>query len=215
MRRDVLREGAYPSPRTRRGTTVFENRAAGLWQSSVGGMDETLRSGWHELLRQRLLQLLFPLTVTWLVSLLAMDVQDDLLRIDPFPEGGLAHRIFERSAYPMAILASLAVIIGLQRRMLRRWPGFLRLPSSVPVIATAFGLVLHGAGLFVVVTVATVLISYLSYDSAKDPQGQFHIWVWVGGFLYAAAIVPAAALLTEWWAANRKWGTKTQRTGAP
>lgn len=169
-------------------------------------MNEAQLAAWRSLLRQRLLQWVFPLNVTWLVGIASIDVIGGLLWLNPFPEGGMPHRLFEDWMQPLGVLVIFAAIIGLQHRLLRRWPGFLRLPESAPLLATVFRLVMHGAGLFVAVTVGAVLILYLFYDPATDPQGQFHIWVWAGGFLYAAALAPTAALFTVWRAAKRKHG---------
>ena len=78
------------------------------------------------------------------------------------------------------------------------------------MFATVIRLVVHGAGLFVIVTIGAVLVLYLFYDPATDPQGQFHIWVWGGGFLYALWLTPTAALFTAWWAVKRKHGDGTR-----
>ena len=137
----------------------------------MSGMNEARFTAWSSLLRQRLLQWVFPLTVAWLVGLVLINVISGLLRMNPFPEGGVPHRLFEDGVQP-------AAIIGLQQWLLRRCPGFLRVPELAPLFATVFRLVVHGAGLFVVVTVGAVLVFYFFYDPATDPQGQFHIWVW-------------------------------------
>ena len=178
----------------------------------MSGMNEARFTAWSSLLRQHLLQSVFPLTVAWLVGLVLINVISGLLRMNPFPEGVAPHRLFEDGVQPAAILGILAAIIGLQQWLLRRWPGFLRLPESAPLFATVFRLVVHGAGLFVVVTVGAVLVFYLFYDPATDPQGQFHIWVWAGGFLYAAALTPTVALFTVWRAARHKHGNRRKRT---
>lgn len=172
----------------------------------MSSTNEARFAAWRRLLRQRLLQWVFPLTVTWLIGLALINVISGLLRLNPFPEGGLPHQLFEDGVQPLAALVIFAAIIGLQHRLLRRWPGFLRLPESAPLFATIIRLVGHGAGLFVVVTVGAVLVLYLFYDPATDPQGQFHIWVWAGGFLYAAALAPTIALFTVWRAAKHKHG---------
>ncbi len=172
----------------------------------MSGIIEARLTAWRGLLRQRLLQWVFPLTMTWLLFLVLMIETEGLRRMSPFPEGGMPHRLFEDWVEPLAAVVILAAIVGLHYRLLRRWPGFLQLPESAPLFVTVFHLVTHGAGLFVVVTVGAVLVLYLFYDPATDPQGQFHIWVWAGGFLYAAALSPTAALFTAWRAAKRKQG---------
>jgi len=92
------------------------------------------------------------------------------------------------------VLWTFAAVIGLVRHS----PDFRRLPASVPLTSTAARIIVHGVLLFVVVTVGTVLINYLFYDPATDPQGQFHIWVWGGGLLYAAALTPVVTVFTVW-----------------
>jgi len=177
-------------------------------------MNEVRYMAWRSLLRQHALQWMFPLTMTWLLFLVVMIQTDGLHRMNLFPEGGTPHQLFEDGVQPLATLITLAAMIGLQYRLLRRWPGFLRLLKTVPMVATVFRLIVHGAGLFVVVTVCVVLVLYLFYDPATDPQGQFHIWVWAGGFLYAAALAPTASLFTVWWSATRKYGNGMKETEA-
>lgn len=152
----------------------------------------------RDLLRQRTLQALFPFAVTWLLILVFIRQIEHLPQVNPFPESGLPHRLFEETAQPLAALLILATAAWLQFRLLRRRPGFLRLPASAPLLFTALRFIIHGAVLFVAITVIVVLISYLFYDPATDPQGQFHIWVWAGGVLDAIAFTPAAAILSVW-----------------
>jgi hypothetical protein len=80
----------------------------------------------------------------------------------------------------------------------------LRLQPWISLAATAVRLTVHGAALFVAVTIIVVVVNYLFYDPATDPQGQFHIWVWAGGLLYATAIAPLAAILLARMALRRK-----------
>jgi len=172
----------------------------------MSSTNEARFAAWRSLLRQRLLQWAFPLTMTWLLFFVLMTQTEGLLRMNPFPEGGMPHRFFEDWVEPFAAVVILAAIIGLHYRLLRRWPSFLRLPESAPLFATVIRLVVHGVGLFVIITASTVFIAYRSYDPATDPQGQFHIWVWGGGFLYALWFTPTVALFTAWWAVKRKHG---------
>ncbi|MBI4191951.1 MAG: hypothetical protein HY525_15600 [Betaproteobacteria bacterium] len=157
-------------------------------------------------LRQHLFQVLFPLAVTWLLALVLINVIGDLLSLNPFPEGGMPHRLFAGVVPPLAALAILAAAIWLQRRSLRRWPGFLLLPAAVRLGAAAVRLAVHIVVWFVAVTIIVVVVSYLFYDSATDPQGQFHVWVWAGGLLYAVALTPAAAILSVWRLLRRPGG---------
>jgi hypothetical protein len=180
----------------------------------MSSTNEARCAAWHRRLRQRLLQWAFPLTMTWLLFLGLMTKTEGVLRMNPFPEGGMPHRLFEDWVEPFAAVVILATIIGLHYRLLRRWPGFLCLPASAPLLATVIRLVVHGAGLFVIVTVGAVLVPYLFYDPATDPQGQFHLWAWAGGFLYAAALAPLVALFTVWRAARHKHGNRMKQTEA-
>ncbi|MEZ4598679.1 MAG: hypothetical protein R2940_02695 [Syntrophotaleaceae bacterium] len=124
-------------------------------------------------------------------------------RLNPFPEGTATHLLFEAFVdWPLPVLTGFLAAVWL----LRRWPVFLRLWPPASVAVTLIHLLFHGALMFAGVTIGTVVISYLFYDPATDPQGQFHLWVWAGGLLHAVALTPLAALLTVWWAARRKRG---------
>jgi len=170
----------------------------------MNDMNKTWSAQWHALLRQRLLQLAFPLTMTWLLFLILLSETEGLLGLNPFTEREIQHQLFEDWVQPLTALGIFTGSLWLHHCLLRRWPGFLQLPPSAPLIITGVRILVHGAALFVAVTVGTVAISYLFYDPATDPQGQFHIWVWGGGFLYAAALAPTAALFTVWRASSRK-----------
>ncbi|RJP39500.1 MAG: hypothetical protein C4548_11765 [Desulfobacteraceae bacterium] len=69
---------------------------------------------------------------------------------------------------------------------------------------TGIRVAVYGAVLFLIIMIGAVALSYLFYDSATDPQGQFHIWVWGGGLLFASALTPFATILWVWRAARRK-----------
>jgi hypothetical protein len=160
----------------------------------------TGRSRLLNIVREQLLRALFPLVAVWSLLILFSEGIDRLQRTNPFPEGGGSHHLFEAAVWPLAALLVLAAAGWL----LRRRPEFLRLLPSAPLTVTGVRTLVHGTVLFVAVTVGTVAISYLFYDPATDPQGQFHIWVWAGGFLYAAALAPTAALFTVWRTSSRK-----------
>ncbi|OGR12824.1 MAG: hypothetical protein A2277_15970 [Desulfobacterales bacterium RIFOXYA12_FULL_46_15] len=166
----------------------------------INEIQPATRSG---LLRQCLLQWVFPLAVTWLLFLVLVFETKGLSGLNPFAEGRVLHQLFEDGMLPLTAAGILTVALLLQHRLLRSWPAFLQLPESAPLYATVLRLLAHGAGLFLVIIAGTVLIFYGFYDPAKDPQGQFHIWVWGGGFLYALGLTPTAALFTVWWAVWR------------
>jgi len=175
----------------------------------MGATNEVQLDALRNQLRQRLLQWMCPPAVAWLVvsamSVYYLEWGVRLYRMNPFPEGRLAHQVFEDWIGTLMFIAILAVCIGIERRwVLQRWPGFLRLPVSAPLSATAFRFLIHCTGLFAAVAVCSVLISYLFYDPATDPQGQFHAWVWLGGFVDAVALAPAAALVTAWLTITKK-----------
>jgi hypothetical protein len=175
----------------------------------MGATNEVHLGALRNQLRQRLLQWMFPLTVAWLVFsamfVYYLEWSVRLYRMNPFPEGQLAHQVFEDWIETLMFIAILAVCIGIEQRWaLRRWPGLLRLPVSAPLSATTFRFVIHCTGLFAAVAVGSVLFSYLSYDPATDPQGQFHAWVWLSGFVDAVALAPVVALVTTWLTITKK-----------
>lgn len=155
------------------------------------------------LMRESVLQALFPPAMAWSLFLLFADEIGRLQRLNPFPEGGVGHNLFEGLVdWPLAILLGIAMAVWL----LRRRTGFLRLPQSASITAIAVRLAVHGVALFVVITVVAVVVSYLFYDPVTDPQGQFHIWVWAGGLLYATTLAPPSAILSAWMALRGKRG---------
>jgi hypothetical protein len=155
------------------------------------------------LLKERILQSLLPPAAAWSLLLLFAEEVGRLQRLNPFHEGTATHHLFETAVdWPLPVLTGLLAAVWL----LRRWPVFLRLRPAASVAVTLVRILVHGTLLFAAVTIGTVVIGYLLYDPATDPQGQFHIWVWAGGLLHAAALAPLAALLTVWWASRRKRG---------
>lgn len=158
-------------------------------------------SRFSHLLKERILQLLFPPALAWSLLLLFAEEVGRLQRLNPFPEGTATHHLFEAAvSWPLPVLTGLLAAVWL----LRRWPVLLRLRSPASVAVTLIRLLVHGALLFAAVTMGTVVIGYLLYDPATDPQDQFHIWVWAGGLLHAAALTPLASLLSVWWTLGRQ-----------
>ncbi len=155
------------------------------------------------LLKERILRALLPPAAAWSLLLLFAEEVDRLQRLNPFSEGVAMHHLFEAAVdWPLPVLSGLLAAIWL----LHHRPDFLRLRPVASVAVTLIRILVHGTVLFVAITIGTVVIGYLLYDPATDPQGQFHIWVWAGGLLHAAALAPLAALLTVWWASRRKRG---------
>lgn len=154
----------------------------------------------RNVLRERILRVLFPATVAWSLLLLFAEEVERLQRLNPIPEGGAGHAVLEAMAVWLPVLLTFGVVMGL----VRHWPDFLRLPSSLPLTSTIARAIVHGVLLFVAVTVGTVLIHYLFYDPATDPQGQFHIWVWGAGLLSGAALTPLMTVFTAWTSLRRR-----------
>jgi hypothetical protein len=147
---------------------------------------------------ERILQTLFPAALAWLLFVLMAEDIDRLVRMNPFPESPSVHRLFENVLPMLVAVLILLAAIGLQHLTLRFWPGFLRLSNTVRLFTVFVRLAVHAVALSLPLIVITVGISYLFYDPARDPQGQFHIWVWGGGIFYAIALTPAMAILTAW-----------------
>ena len=155
------------------------------------------------LAKERILWALLPPAAAWSLLLLSVEEVDRLQRLNPLPEGTAMHHLFEAAVdWPLLAISGLLAAVWL----LRRRSDFLRLRPVTSVAVTLIRFLVHGTVLFVAVTIGAVVIGYLLYDPATDPQGQFHIWVWAGGLLHAAALAPLAALLTVWWASRRERG---------
>jgi hypothetical protein len=146
------------------------------------------------LLREQLLRILFSMSIFWLLFVFFIIWSEIFQRFNSYPEGSFAHSMFEELTIWLPALIGLALSI----LFLRHWRGFLLLLPSTSLIRTLLRYFGRGVVLFIAFTIAYVLLSYLTYDSATDPQGQFHIWVWLGGWFYAAAMAPVSAILWEY-----------------
>ncbi|MBI2840337.1 MAG: hypothetical protein HYX75_18630 [Acidobacteria bacterium] len=159
-------------------------------------------SGRLSIVQEHLLRAVFPLVVTWVFLLVFINEISDLQRMNPFPEGGAPHSLYESSVGWLALLPVVLAAIW----PLRQWPYFLRLPASVPLRLVAFRLVVHGTAWIVVVVIGALAVSYPSYDQAADHQGQYWAWAGAAALLYAAPIAPVTTLLTVWRSFRNKAG---------
>lgn len=143
---------------------------------------------------QHILRVLFPPVATWtLLNFFAEEI-DRLQRLNPFAEHSPAHTLTEETLSWLPILLMLAAGVC----VVRRWPRFLRLPTSVSLAATALQLVAHGLVWFVVVFLGTIAVGYILYDPSRDAPEQRYLGVWMAGFMITPAIAPLATLFTVW-----------------
>lgn len=147
-------------------------------------------------IREHTLRALFPIAAGWAFLLLLSGYLDRLHARNPFPEGAGWHNLVEALVNQYTVTA--VVIVLAVWLVVRRWD-FLRLPPGLPLHRIVIRLLVHGAIEFVAVMVLAVAVFYAFHDPSKDPQGQFHIWVWLGGFICALGLTPVTALLTVWW----------------
>ena len=160
---------------------------------------------WNAFLREQILRGLFPVALAWASFVPLIQVYDGVLSLNPYPEGVTLHHLVEQAASSLPLLLPLAVAVW----MLRRWPGLLRLPPTVPVVMALLRLAIHGVTWFALLLVVSLAIMYLDYEPAQDPQGQYWPWAGVAALLYAAVPAPLGAVFTAWRSLRRKEGNPT------
>jgi hypothetical protein len=153
-------------------------------------------------LRQQILRLLFPVVLAWTSFVPLMAVNAGLLSMNPYPEGGAMHHLFEQAAFWLPFLLPLAAAVW----MLYRWRGLLRVPSSVPLSTTLWRLVIHGLAWFLLLLAVSLAGMYLDYDPAQDHQGQYWLWAGAAALLYASVPAPLGVLFTAWRSLRRNGG---------
>lgn len=148
------------------------------------------------------LQVLFPFVATWAaVNLLASEI-DSLQGLNPFSERSPLHNPAEGMLAWVPVMLVLAVGI----RIVRQWPGVLRLPPATPLASTALRFAMHSLTWVAVIFCATIAAGYLLYDPSGDAPQQRYLGVWLAGFMIAPALAPLAALFTVWRFFHRKAG---------
>lgn len=160
---------------------------------------------WSAFLREQILRGLFPVALAWASFAPLIPVNAGLLSLNPYPEGGTLHHLFEQAAFWLPPLLPLGVAVW----MLRRWPGLLRLSPSVPAVTAVLRLAVHGMAWLVLLLIVLLAIMYLDYDPAQDHQGQYWPWAVAAALLYASVAAPLGAVFTAWWSLRRKRGEQT------
>ncbi|MBM4118087.1 hypothetical protein FJ251_10185 [bacterium] len=155
-------------------------------------------------MREQTLRGLFPWALAWTAFVPLMVVNASLLSMNPYPEGGTLHHLFEQAALWLPLVLLVAVAVW----MLHRWRGLLRVSSSVPLSTTLWRLAIHGLAWFFLLLAGSLATMYLDYDPAQDHQGQYWPWALAAALLYATVPAPLGTLFTAWWSLRRKGGDK-------
>lgn len=154
--------------------------------------------------REQILRGLFPLVLAWTAFVPLMMVNAGLLSMNPYPEGGARHQLFEQAAFCLPLVLPLAVAAW----MLYKWRDLLRVPSLVPLFTTLWRLAAHGLAWFFLLLAVSLAGMYLDYDPAQDPQGQYWPWAIAAALLYASVPAPMGAIFTAWRSLRRGGGDR-------
>jgi len=148
-------------------------------------------------LRERMLQVLFPLAFTWAVLLMFAEELFSLV-----PEGQRLHDELEMIIIPILLAFWSTVAIYLYRR----WPGFLRVPESVSLLFLLIRLVVYGPLLFVLlVPVFGIAWYWLVVLPSEDPaHSQYGSSAVIAAFWYPIVLTPVATVIVAWVSALRK-----------
>lgn len=157
-------------------------------------MNDERKHGFRQFLRSQCLRTIFVPSVSWLALLVMADAMESIRWSRYIPEDGRLHAVMEAGAPWFPVLPAFALSLW----VLHRRPRFLALSEAASLPRVLMALALRAAALFLPFVIGTVVICYLFYDPATDPQGQFHIWVWGAGLLYAAAFSPVTGLVWTW-----------------
>lgn len=152
--------------------------------------------------REQTLRGLFPGVLAWTAFVPLMVVNAGLLSMNPYPEGGTLHDLFEQAAFWLPLVLPLAAAVW----MLYRWRDLLRVPSSVPLLMTLWRLAVHGLAWFLLLLAVSLASIYLDYDPAQDHQGQYWPWAIAATLLYASVPAPLGAIFTAWRSLRRGGG---------
>lgn len=152
--------------------------------------------------REQALRGLFPGVLAWTAFVPLMVVNAGLLSMNPYPEGGTLHHLFEQAAFWLPLVLPLAAAVW----MLHRWRGLLRVPSSVPLSTTLWRLAVHGLAWLFLVIIVSLASMYLGYDPAQNHQGQYWPWALAAALLYASVPAPLGAIFTAWRSLRRDGG---------
>lgn len=158
--------------------------------------------GWCTFVREQTLRGLFPVALAWTLFVPLILVNEGLLSMNPYPEGGTLHHLFEQAAFWLPFLLPLVAAIW----MLYRWRGLLRVSSSVPLSSTLWQLTAHGMAWFLLLFAVSLAAMYLDYDPAQDHQGQYWPWALATALLYASVPAPLGAIFSAWRSLRRCGG---------
>jgi hypothetical protein len=154
--------------------------------------------------RERSLQVLMPVALAWGLAVALAEALDLLWTRMRIAEGSPLHGVVEEAGTPIFVLALCAIAAVL---VYGRWPGFLRVPPSIPAGALLVRLVaftvLSTVGIAIVVGVAW----YFLVLSREDPShSQYGLSLLFAVMFYPVMIAPATAVLATWLWARRAAG---------
>ncbi len=151
--------------------------------------------------RDRALQILFPLTLTWgSFWILAQETQS-IFGLIPVSEG----RWLRDAVQVMAALVILAAFAAGAVYCFRRWPWFLRVPESISLSWLTVRLLGYAPFLFAVLWGTFFLAFRLFGQEGVPPEhSQYGLGAWFVATFYSIYLTPLFTVVMVWLSAQRR-----------
>ena len=142
------------------------------------------------LIKQHILQVLFPLTLPWFPLLLFANELTKALS-----EGNMLHNLSENLLISLSLAGS-----GFLCLILYRWrPGFLKVPKTVSFLFLLTRSIINTLGMYVVVTIIVALITLLLDPPPwKSDNVQYIPLIFFAIVFYPPVLTPSLAVISVW-----------------
>ena len=148
------------------------------------------------LIKQHILQAIFPLTLPWFPLLLFANELTKALS-----EGGVLHNFSENLLISFSLAGSAFLCL-----ILYRWrPGFLKIPKTVSFLFLLTRSIINTLGMYIIVTIIVALISLLLDPPPwKSDNVQYIPLIFFAIIFYPPVLTPSLAVISVWRSTLRK-----------
>lgn len=152
-------------------------------------------------LRNRVLQILFFLSVAWVSFWVLAQQSESLFGLIPVSEGHWLHNALEVMASPLILLI---IAVGAVY-CFGRWPWFLKVPESISLGWLTARLLGYAPLLFLLLVAVIYSAWWIFVVSGEDPaHSQYGLSAWFAALFYSIYLTPLLTVVVVWLSAVRR-----------